>query len=95
MKKRVHIYVSGIVQGVFFRDFTKRNATYLDIKGWVQNLPDGRVEVVAEGDEEKLLKLISLLEQGPSSARVDSIKIDWAEYKGEFKSFSIRRSWNL
>jgi|UniRef100_A0A7V5Y0N7 acylphosphatase len=89
MKKRVHIFVSGKVQGVFYRDFTKRQAKRLNIYGWVRNLLDGRVEVVAEGEEEDLKKFIEELKKGPPAARVFDIKIDWQEPTFEFTDFEI------
>uniref|UniRef100_A0A7V3ZUP9 acylphosphatase n=1 Tax=candidate division WOR-3 bacterium TaxID=2052148 RepID=A0A7V3ZUP9_UNCW3 len=89
MKKRVHIFVSGKVQGVFYRDFTKRQAKRLNICGWVRNLLDGRVEVVAEGEEEDLKKFIEELKKGPPAARVIDIKIDWQEPTFEFDDFEI------
>ena len=89
MKARAHIFVSGWVQGVFFRDQTQKWANSLSITGWVRNLKDGRVEVMAEGDEEKVEDLISQLKQGPSLARVENVDVDWEDYKGEFEDFSI------
>ena len=89
MKARAHIFVSGWVQGVFFRDQTQKWANSLSITGWVRNLKDGRVEVMAEGDEEKVEDLISQLKQGPSLARVENVDVDWEDYKGEFEDFSV------
>lgn len=89
MKARAHIFVSGWVQGVFFRDQTQKWANSLSVTGWVRNLKDGRVEVMAEGDEEKVEDLISQLKQGPSLARVENVDVDWEDYKGEFEDFSV------
>ena len=89
-KVRVRIFVSGLVQGVFFRSETKNRAKELDIFGWVKNLTDGRVEILAEGEKDKLEKLIVWAKKGPDSARVDGLEIDWQEHKGEFKNFEIR-----
>lgn len=89
-KVRVHIFVSGLVQGVFFRSETKAKAQELGLFGWVRNLPDRRVEILAEGEKEKLEKLAEQARKGPESARVDNLEIDWQEYKGEFKDFEIR-----
>ncbi len=86
---RVRIYVSGIVQGVFFRDFTRRKAQGLKIKGWVRNLPDGRVEAVGEGEEENIREWIRHLRKGPPGAKVDNLEINYEEVKGDFQSFSI------
>lgn len=89
MKARAHIFVSGWVQGVFFRDQTQKWANSLSVTGWVRNLKDGRVEVMAEGDKEKVEDLISQLKQGPSLARVENVDVDWEDYKGEFEDFSV------
>jgi len=89
MKARAHILVSGRVQGVFFRDSTKRWAGSLGVTGWVKNLRDGRVEAVAEGDEEDIKKLISRMREGPPMAEVKEVDVTWEEYKGEFEDFRI------
>ncbi|MDI6639363.1 MAG: acylphosphatase, partial [Methanocellales archaeon] len=65
MKSRVHAFVSGRVQGVFFRSFTRSEATSLGIHGWVRNLRDGRVEVLAEGEKSALDELLGRLREGP------------------------------
>lgn len=90
MKLRIHAFVSGRVQGVFFRSETRRIANSLGIKGWVRNLPDGRVEVVAEGEKDNIDNLLEFLKKGSSAAKVDNVDIKTEEYKGEFEDFSIR-----
>lgn len=89
MKARAHIFVSGRVQGVFFRDHARRWASSLGLTGWVRNLYDGRVEVVAEGDREKIESLVRKLEGGPPLSHVDKAEVSWEEYKGEFDDFRI------
>lgn len=89
MKARVHLFVSGLVQGVFFRDHTQRWASALSLTGWVRNLRDRRVEVMAEGDREKISELISRLKEGPPLSQVDDVDVSWEEYKGEFEDFRI------
>jgi acylphosphatase len=89
-KARAHVLVSGIVQGVFFRQKTKRQAESLDIKGWVRNLPDGRVEAVFEGDEQAVNALVDYCRHGPSSARVTNVDVLWETYREEFSSFEAR-----
>ncbi len=89
MKGRAHVFVSGWVQGVFFRDQTQKWATSLQITGWVRNLKDGRVEVLAEGEKESIEDLIGQLKQGPSLARVENVEVSWEDYKGEFRDFNI------
>lgn len=92
MKARAHIFVSGRVQGVFFRDYTQRCAASLDLTGWVRNLRDGRVEALAEGDKERIRDLVNKLNEGPPLARVDKVDVSWEDYRGEFKYFQITYS---
>ncbi len=88
--KRVHLFVSGRVQGVFFRAHTRELAQRLGLTGFVRNLPDGRVEVVAEGPAEKLQELIQFCHHGPPLAHVTGVEIRWEDPTGEFQSFSVR-----
>jgi len=90
MNKRVHAFVLGRVQGVFFRANTKKEAERLKITGWVRNLEDGRVEFLAEGKEDDLVKLIDWSKKGPAWAKVENVKVEWGDYKGEFDSFRIK-----
>jgi len=90
MKKRIHIIIGGRVQGVFFRYGTKRQARILNVTGWVRNNLDRTVEIIAEGEEDNLKQLIAWCRKGPLIARVDNIKTEWKEFKGEFEYFSIR-----
>lgn len=89
-KARVNIFVAGLVQGVFFRSQTKNKAGELGLFGWVRNLADGRVEILAEGEKDKLEKLIDWAKKGPDSARVDGLEINWQEHNDEFKDFEIK-----
>ena len=89
-KARVNILVSGLVQGVFFRSETEKKARGLGLSGWVRNLPDRRVEILAEGEKTKLEELIVWAERGPDSAKVDNLEISWQEYRKEFDDFEIR-----
>jgi acylphosphatase len=88
-KARAHVYVSGLVQGVFFRSNTKRMADMLGVKGWVKNLPDGRVEAVFEGEKEAVASMVEWCHKGPPDAVVEHVEVIWEEYKGEFKDFRI------
>jgi len=88
--KRVHIFVSGRVQGVNFRYYTEEKARELEIVGWVKNLDDGRVEIVAEGEEGKLKELVEFCKEGPSGARVGRAEGRWEKFEGEFKEFGRR-----
>lgn len=90
MKARAQIFVTGRVQGVFFRDFTRDNCLKLNLTGWVRNLADGRVESMVEGEKERILQLIEKLKQGPPAARVKEVKVTWQEFKDEFNDFTIR-----
>ncbi len=87
---RVHIYVSGRVQGVFYRSNTRRKALELGLTGWVRNLPDGRVEAVVEGEEEQVEKLIQWCRRGPPLAVVTGLEVAREPPTGEFKTFGIR-----
>lgn len=87
---RVNIFVAGLVQGVFFRSQTKNKAEELGLLGWVRNLADGRVEILAEGEKDKLEKLVNWAKKGPDLARVDGLETNWQEFKGEFEDFEIR-----
>ncbi|RMF75805.1 MAG: acylphosphatase [Alphaproteobacteria bacterium] len=89
-KKRVHLLVSGKVQGVWYRASTREEAVKLGVTGWVRNLPDGRVEAVAEGSREQLEQLISWCRQGPPAARVDDVTVDWQQADNSFSDFSVR-----
>ena len=87
--RRVHVYISGLVQGVAFRWFVRRMARELGVKGWVRNLPDGRVEAVFEGDERAVERMVELCRVGPPAARVDKVRVQSEEYRGEFDDFKI------
>ena len=86
----MHVFISGRVQGVFFRANTRQKAENLGITGWVRNTSDGRVEALFEGEEEKLEGMIEWCKQGPSHANVENVEIT-EEKKGQnFNSFEIR-----
>lgn len=89
MKVRAHVYISGRVQGVFFRSSAEEKALELGIKGWVRNLRDGRVEAVLEGEKEKVEEMLRWCHEGPQYARVTNVEVKWEEYEGEFKSFGV------
>ena len=87
----VEIYVSGRVQGVYFRQFTKETAMYLGLVGYVSNLPDGRVKAVAKGKRESIDMFVKKLRTGPRMANVGSLDAKWHESDESFDDFSIRR----
>ena len=86
---RVHLFVSGRVQGVFFRTETQRKAKKFGVSGFVRNLPDGRVEAILEGEREKVEKVIEWARRGPFFAKVKKVDVKWEEYKKEFEGFNI------
>lgn len=88
--KRAHLFISGRVQGVNFRYYTRQQALSIGVKGWVRNLMDRRVEAVFEGDEHLVQRMINWCHQGPSAARVDHVELSWEEPKGDLSDFSIR-----
>lgn len=90
VKVRAHIFVSGLVQGVFFRSYTRQEANRRNVKGWVRNLTDGRVEVLIEGEEDDVKKMIESCRKGSSHARVKNLTITWEDYNGDFQDFKIR-----
>jgi len=87
--RRAHIWVSGKVQGVWYRATTVEVARKLRLTGWVKNLSDGGVEIVAEGSKELLDKLIVWCHEGPPLAIVDEVKVVWESHTGEFSTFSL------
>ena len=91
MQFRVRILISGLVQGVFFRREIADLASQRGVTGWVRNLPDGSVEVVAEGDKEELDRVVEFCRIGPSRARVKNVGVDWLDFRGEFRGFRITR----
>ncbi len=86
--KQVHLYISGFVQGVGYREHTKRESKKLGLTGWVRNLSDGRVEVLAQGTEEKLKELIKKCERGSYLSEVKDISIEWNDSNELFPDFS-------
>lgn len=88
-KAAIHALVSGLVQGVFFRMFVLREATALGLTGEVRNLPDGRVEVTAEGERAALTQLISRLHTGPRGAAVSAVEVEWSSPTGAYRNFTI------
>ena len=89
MKTRAHIFVTGTVQGVYFRQNTKQEADQNGVRGWVRNLPDGRVEAVFEGDHASVNEVIKWCHAGPPNAKVSDVSIKFEGYTGEFPDFTI------
>lgn len=90
MKKRAHVYVSGRVQGVFFRATTRDESRKRGVTGWVKNLSDGRVEAVFEGEEDDVQEMVDFCHEGSRAAQVSDVEVEWKEYQGEFSGFEVR-----
>ncbi len=87
----LRVIVYGRVQGVYFRAFTSRHSAELGLTGYVRNVPGGKaVEVQAEGERDKLERLIDHLKVGPPRARVEKVVTEWSEYTGSYSNFSVR-----
>ena len=90
VKVRAHVFVSGRVQGVYFRQTTQEHAESRGVTGWVRNLSDGRVEAVFEGEEESVEALVEYCRHGPSAARVTGVEAEWESFLGEFSDFEAQ-----
>ena len=88
-QQRVHIFVSGKVQGVFFRQALKVVAKKNNVVGWVRNLTDKRVEAILEGDGKYVNLVIELAKIGPANSHVDDIEVSNEEFKNEFSTFEV------
>ena len=91
MEARARILITGLVQGVFFRREATDLARRLGISGWVRNLPDGKVEALAEGERARLDELIRFCHIGPRGAVVRKVEVEWSDYVGEFRGFRITK----
>ncbi|MEK6833641.1 MAG: acylphosphatase [Nanoarchaeota archaeon] len=88
MKKAIRMYIDGVVQDVFFRGFIKENAERHNIKGFVRNLEDGRVEIFLEGNNEDVDKVIELCKKGPKHSQIKGIEMRDEKFQ-DFKTFKI------
>ncbi|HEY5736469.1 MAG TPA: acylphosphatase [Nitrosopumilus sp.] len=86
---RVRLFVTGKVQGVFFRQSLKVMAKKNNVFGWVKNLKDGRVEAILEGNEENVSRLVEWAHAGPANARVEDVDIHNEKFTGEFSKFDV------
>jgi acylphosphatase len=89
-KVRAHVFISGRVQGVFFRAYTQQAAHDLGLHGWVRNTRDRRVEAIIEGEREQVEKMIRWCHRGSPYASVTGVDMEWQEYTGEFPDFLVR-----
>jgi acylphosphatase len=87
---RAHVYISGRVQGVFFRDSTRQQARAAGVAGWVRNLHDGRVEAVFEGPRDAVQRVVQWCHSGPAYAHVTHVQVDWEPPTGQEQDFRIR-----
>jgi acylphosphatase len=90
MMTRAHVFVSGKVHGVFFRAETRYEARRRNVKGWIRNLPDWRVEAIFEGEQENVKMMIEFCKYGPPAAKVTNVDVIWESYSGEFKDFEMK-----
>ena len=86
----IHCIISGSVQGVGFRDYVQRSADDLQIAGWVRNLSDGTVELVAQGSSEVLKEFVEFLNEGSLGSTVEGVAVEWHTMRDAYDDFSIR-----
>lgn len=89
-EERAHVFVTGRVQGVAFRDSARSQAEQLGLSGWVRNTGDGRVEAVFEGEPDVVNQMVEWCKSGPSSADVEDVSVEQEEPSGEFSGFEVR-----
>jgi acylphosphatase len=87
---RVHLFIEGRVQGVFYRAFTRSVAMKLGLNGWVRNLYDGRVEAVFEGERGLIEKALLECRKGPPGSHVRDLNAAWEDYSGDLRGFEVR-----
>ena len=90
MKTRVHVLVSGRVQGVFFRVGAQQKARQLGLTGWAHNTIDGKVEAICEGEKEHVEQFVVWCKEGTTFAKVEHCDVQFEDYKGEFNDFEVR-----
>ncbi|NCN87195.1 acylphosphatase [archaeon] len=88
MKRAIRVYISGTVQGVFFRSFIKENAEKLGVKGFVRNLEDSRVEVFIEGNPEEVKKMVEICKKGPKHSQIKNVEEKEEKFQG-MKTFKV------
>jgi len=88
MKKAVRVYIQGTVQGVFFRAFVKEHAEKYNVKGFIRNLEDGRIEIFLEGDPSEVNKMIELCKKGPKHSQIRKVDLKSEKFQ-EFKTFKV------
>lgn len=88
MKKSIRLYISGIIQGIFYRNFIKENADKLNLKGFVRNLEDGRVEIFLEGNPDDVRKMIEIAKKGPRHSEIKNVEEKQEKFQ-DLKSFKV------
>ncbi len=88
MKKSIRLYITGTVQGIFFRGFVKENAERYDVKGFVRNLEDGRIEIFLEGDGDNVNRMIELCKKGPKHSQIKKVE-EKPERFQDLKTFKV------
>lgn len=88
--KRVHVFIKGKVQGVFFRSSASQKASSLGLSGWIRNRPEGDVEAVFEGGTEAVDRMLSWSRKGPGPADVNDVRVSEEQYKGDLEGFQVR-----
>ncbi len=90
-RTRAHVFISGMVQGVNFRAYTRDQARRNGLAGWVRNLPDGRVEAVFEGEASAVERMVEWCHDGPPYARVEHVDVQWETATNAEEGFQVRR----
>lgn len=91
MRKAAKIVVKGTVQGVFFRQFIKEHADNLKLCGFIRNLENGDVEIIVEGEQDQIQRMIEFSKKGPEHSHIRSVNVEEKKWSGEFKDFKILR----
>ncbi len=91
VKSASKIVISGTVQGLFFKNFTKENADKLNLKGFIRDLESGEIEVIAEGERENIVQLVDILRKGPAYSQIRNIKVEERKWSGDLKEFKVLR----
>ncbi len=89
-KVSVHILVSGKVQGVAFRYNARNIASQLGVGGWIKNLPNGKVELMAEGSKNLVEEMVKWCKKGPRMAVVEDMEVNWLPYSGKYNQFQLK-----
>ena len=92
MQKEVYAKIHGNVQGVSFRQFARNKALELSVTGYVKNMPDGSVDIIGQGEEEKVKAFVEAISAGPEEAEVESLELVWGKPSSDFATFTIEHN---